>query len=121
MQHQFNSSGTVMKKAMRIAAVGLLATASLLWAATPAVARTNVDWSVNIGVPGPVYYPPPPPVYYAPPPVVYAPRPVYVAPPPVYVETYPAPYYGYPGYYRGHGWRDHGWRGHGWRRHHGDD
>src|SRR5579872_4017148 len=113
MHHEFNPSGTVMKKAMRIAAVGLLATASLLVLATPAVAHARVDWSVNIGVPGPVYYPPP--VYYAPPPVVYAPRPVYVEPPPVYVEAYPQPYYGYPGYYRHRGY---GWREHGWRRHH---
>ncbi|QRX83307.1 hypothetical protein [Glaciimonas sp. PAMC28666] len=101
-----------MKKALRIAALSLVAAASLLWSATPAMARTFVDWSVNVDVPGPAYYPPPPRVYYPPPPpVYYAPRPVYVQPPPVYVETYPSPYYRHPGYYRhGYGWREREWR-----------
>ncbi|PUA16963.1 hypothetical protein [Glaciimonas sp. PCH181] len=112
-----------MKKIMRIALVGLLATASMLWSATSANARTQVDWSVNIGVPGPAYYPPPP-VYYAPPPPVYyapppPPRPVYVQPPPVYVEAYPQPYYRYPDYHRrGHGWREREWRERDWRMRH---
>jgi len=52
----------------------------------------GVSWSVNIGVPGPVYAEPvyyaPPPVYYAPPPPVYyyqRPRPVVVYGPPAVV------------------------------------
>ena len=95
---------------------------ALLTAAGAAQARSDVNWSIGVGVPGvvvgarnggygggyyapapvysapPVYYAPPRPVYYAPPPVYYAPpRPVYYAP--------PAPVY-YGGY--GHGHRHHG-------------
>lgn len=62
---------------------GLLLVAALMFTATPATARVNVD--LNIGIPAPVYYVPPQPVYYV------QPRPVYVQPHPVYVH--PRPYY----------------------------
>jgi|SRR5271156_6697909 len=61
-------------------------TLGVLLAASAAQARIFVG--VGIGVPGPVYYPPPvvvapPPVVYAPPPAIYAPPPTaYIAPPP---------------------------------------
>ena len=68
-------------------------------------ASAEVNWSVNVGIPGvvvsepaPVYvepapvYAPPPPVYYRP-----ASRVYYGAPPPVYYR--PAPVYGEPIYY----------------------
>ena len=111
-----------------LAAVAAVALAGL-GASGAAQARSDVNWSIGVGVPGVVvgvgngypgyagyapqaYYAPPPPVYYAPPrPVYYAPpRPVYYAPPVVVG----APVYG--GYYRGGGhrhWRndDGGWRG----------
>ena len=101
------------------AGVGL----ALLVGAGAAQARSDVHWSVGVGVPGvvigagnvaPVYYTPPAPVYYAPPPVVYAP-PVYRAPRPVY---YAPPVMVAPpvGYYRGHG-RGHG---HGHHKHRRD-
>jgi len=73
---------------------------ALLTGAGAAQARSDVHWSVGIGVPGvvvgvggtPGYYAPPPVYYAPPPPVVYAPpRPVYYAPPPVYYS--PPPYY----------------------------
>ena len=74
--------------------------ASALGAASVAQARSDVSWSIGIGVPGvqvyggapqPVYVQPAP-VYYQPPPqVVYRPEPVYVRPAPVYVR--PAPVY----------------------------
>lgn len=94
---------------------------ALVAGAGSAQARSDVYWSVGVGVPGvavgvgnaaPVYYAPPAPVYYAPPPVVYAPQPVYRAPRPVY---YAPPVVVAPRYYRGlgHGYRhDHGYRGH---------
>ena len=74
--------------------------ASALGVASVAQARSDVSWSIGIGVPGvqvyggapqPVYVQPAP-VYYQPPPqVVYRPEPVYVRPAPVYVR--PAPVY----------------------------
>jgi hypothetical protein len=69
------------------AAAGVVA-AGALFAATSASARSDVSWSVGVGLPGvavgvggPAYYPapvyaPPAPVYYAPP------APVYYNPPP---------------------------------------
>ncbi|WP_313078896.1 hypothetical protein [Pulveribacter sp.] len=106
---------TATRSWLAAAGVGL----ALLVGAGTAQARSDVYWSVGVGVPGvvigagnaaPVYYTPPAPVYYAPPPVVYAP-PVYRAPRPVY---YAPPVVVSPpvGYYRGHG---HGHR----RGHHG--
>lgn len=88
-----------------IALAGVVALAAL-GAAAPAQARSDVVWSVGVGVPGvvigasnaaPMYYAPPP-VYYAPP-AYYAPHPVYYAPPPRY--------YGPPPHWRHH----HGKRG----------
>ncbi|SDM40652.1 hypothetical protein SAMN05428957_105230 [Oryzisolibacter propanilivorax] len=99
---------------------------ALLAGAGAAQARSDVQWSIGVGVPGvvvgasapgyytppaPVYYTPPPPVYYRPPaPVYYAPPPVYYRPPaPVYVA--PRPYYG-GGYYHHH---HHRYGGRDWR------
>jgi hypothetical protein len=66
---------------------GILAGATLLFAAAPAMARVDVD--LNIGVP---VYGAPQPVYVQPRPVYVQPQPVYVQPRPVYVH--PRPYYG---------------------------
>lgn len=108
--------------------------ASLLLLASPlANARDNVNWSLNIGVPG-VVYPAYTPTYQVPlynqPQVIYEqPRAVYVNPPPVYyypqqrVYVEPAPVYGPvyyesygpgPGYYGHHGRYNH-YRGYGER------
>jgi len=62
-----------------------LALAGGLFAGTAHAGRVN--WSVNINVPGPVYYEPAP-VYYAPPPTVY-----YAPPPPVYYRPRPVVVY----------------------------
>lgn len=75
-----------MNKSLTVSA-GIFATAALLFAAAPAMAR--VDVGVNIGVP----------IYGAPAPVYVQPQPVYVQPPPVYVQprpvyVHPRPYYG---------------------------
>lgn len=73
------------RKSSLIAAVAL---AGALFAGA-AQAGGHVNWSINIGVPGPVYAEPgyyaPPPVYYAPPPAYYRPRPVVVYGPPAVV------------------------------------
>lgn len=104
--------------ALASAALGL----ALLGGAGAAQARSDVYWSVGVGVPGvvvgassaaPVYYTPPP-VYYTPPPPVYhmppayrSPRPVYYGPPAVIISPRPPAYY------------HHGHRGHRGGRHHG--
>ena len=71
-----------------------------------AEARTDVQWSINIGLPvygapvyapAPVYYAPAP-VYYAPAPVYYAPAPQVVYPEPVVLYRRPVPAYGYSRY-----------------------
>lgn len=89
---------------LKWAAAGTVA-AGALFAATSASARSDVSWSIGVGVPGvavgvgapayypapapvyvpqaPVYYAPPPPVYYRPPPVYYRPAPVYYGPRPI--------------------------------------
>ena len=72
----------------------------------------RVNWSVNIGVPGPVVYRPPVayqprPIYVQPQPVYVQPRPVYVQAAPVYYTAYGRPYYGYPGHWHRH---HHHWR-----------
>lgn len=77
---------TILKAAVA-AAIG----ATVLFSATPAMARVNVD--VNIGGPGPVYVHPHP--------VYVQPRPVYVQPRPVYVHPAPV-YYNRPHWNRGH-------------------
>lgn len=66
-----------MKKTLTVSA-GILALATLMFTAAPAMAR--VDVGVNIGVPGPVYVQPQP--------VYVQPRPVYMQPQPVYVERH---------------------------------
>jgi hypothetical protein len=101
-----------MKKLI-LAASAFVAGATLFFAATPAMARVDVD--INVGVPG--FYTPQP-VYVQPRPVYVDPRPVYVQPQPVYVQ--PRPFYQPPprvvyGPPHHHGWRDHDGRG----RHHG--
>jgi hypothetical protein len=78
-----------MNRSSKIAALGLLALAGAFGVAA-AQARSNVYFSVDVGVPlahpWPVYLAPPavvyplPPVLYLPPRVVYAPRPFYVRP-----------------------------------------
>lgn len=111
----------IMKKSLVLVASFLTAGIALT-AAAPASARVN--WSVNVGVGGYGYYPPPvayaPRAYYPAPPAVYAPAPVYVQPiyqqpayaPPVYVQ--PAQYYSAPVYIQnrpGPYWRDPHYRG----------
>src|SRR5436190_1988086 len=95
-----------MKKVLTVAA-GLIASATLMLAAAPAMARVDVD--LNIGLPG---------VYVAPAPVYYQPRPVYVQPRPVYIEPEPVYYQPQPYYYveRGRYWDGHEHR---WHEHHG--
>ena len=81
-------------------AAGVVAACATLIATT---ASAEVNWSVNVGVPG-VVVPEPAPVYVEPAPV-YAPAPVYYGPaprveyraPPVYYR--PAPVYDAPVYY----------------------
>jgi PXPV repeat (3 copies) len=68
-----------MKNSLTIAA-GLIASAALMMAASPAMA--HVDVGVNIGIPG-VFAAP---VYVVPQPVYVEPQPVYVQPRPVYIE-----------------------------------
>ena len=116
---------------------------SALGAASVAQARSDISWSIGIGLPGlqvyggapqpvyvqpaPVYYQAPPPVYYQPPPpVYYQPAPVYVRPAPVYYEPAPVVYQRPPIYVQpqvdypqwGHRWQQRDWdeghgRGHG--------
>jgi hypothetical protein len=74
-----------MKKYLGMAA-GVMAGATLILAASPAMARTDVD--INIGIPG-VVYAQPAPVYVQPQPVYVQPRPVYVQPQRVYVQPQP--------------------------------
>ncbi|KAF3996815.1 PXPV repeat protein [Glaciimonas immobilis] len=116
-----------MKKIISIAA-GLLASAALLMAASPAMA--HVDVGVNIGLPGifvapePVYVQPEP-VYIAPRPIYVQPRPVYLQPRPVYIEQQQEPEW------RGRQWQENRFRedrrdyhrGHhkGWKDEHDDD
>lgn len=128
----------VMKNIRSMRALAAVAAVALagLGASGAAQARSDVNWSIGVGVPGAVvgvgngyqgyapqaYYAPPAPVYYAPPPpVYYAPaRPVYYAPP-VVVSPPAYGYYGgrYNNHHRhGHDHRgDRGDRGNGhWRR-----
>ena len=119
-----NDKSSTFGKVARVGAVATLAVAGLV-AAGGAQARSDVAFSLGIGVPGvavgvsnapyyqpaPVYYQPQPvysqpaPVYYQPAPVYYEPAPVYYRPAPVY---FGATYYGGRGYY-GHGYH-HGHR-----------
>jgi hypothetical protein len=85
-----------MRKWSAFVAVPVLAAAGLFGSAA-AHARSDVQWSISIGVP----FFAPPPVYYAPPPVYYAPpRPVIVRPAPIYYAPRHHGYHGHPGYHR---------------------
>lgn len=81
-----------MNKNTSIAA-GLIASAMLMMAASPAMAR--VDVGINIGIPG----------------LYIAPEPVYVQPPPVYVQSRPV----YIEQDRESEWRERNMRAHEWR------
>ena len=100
---------------MRIAITAGLSALLCFAAAPAAMARdhSGVNWSVNVGVPGPVVYGPPvvyqpQPVYVQPRAVYVQPRAVYVQPAPVYYSSYGRPYYGH----RGHGYYRHHHHGH---------
>jgi hypothetical protein len=88
---------TIMKKSLIFGFSALVASTLLM--AAPAQARGS--WSVNVGIGGFGYYPPPvvyaaPRAYY-PPPVVYSPAPVYpVVQQPVVEYSAPVVVYGYP-------------------------
>ena len=73
-----------MNKPMTVLA-GILAAAVLMFSATPAMARVDVD--LNIGVPG-YEYAQPQPVYVQPRPVYVHQRPVYYAPQPYYSDRH---------------------------------
>ena len=100
-----------MNRYRKFAALGLLAVGGLLGTGLTQ-ARSNVYFSVDIGVP--VAYPqvvygvPPPPVYAPPPAVVYVPPPVFEVPRPVYLRPQPVYLYGPAAYYyRGKPWKHH--------------
>ncbi len=102
-------------------AAAALAVAALS-AASAAHARSDVQFSIAIGIP-PVYVQPGPvhvqpwPVYVQPAPVYDRPRTVYVQPAPIYVQ--PAPY-GY-FYENGRDWRREQWERRHFRHHRGWD
>jgi hypothetical protein len=118
-----------------LTATRFLATAALalgaLGAANAAWARSDVQFSIGVQLPG---------VYAAPAPIYVQPTPVYVDPQPVYSQPmYSMPVYSVPtqvyvaparpawGYYDNHGWRRDQWRRrewarqHEWEEHHGRD
>jgi hypothetical protein len=117
------NNGSAKRSAIIAGAAAALAVAALGFA-TSAQARSDVQFSVGVGLPGvavgvsnayPVYggYPQQP-VYVQPAPVYVQPRPVYVQPAPVYYEQpqvyyRPRPVYVQPApvYYE----RPHGWQG----------
>ena len=101
---------------------GIAALAGVMTFMLAPLANAQGHGSVQIGVGGAPYYPPPPVVYAPPPPAVYAPRvvaPVVVAPAPYpsayyYGRPAPAGYYWQPGYYvskkgKGHGHGNQRW------------
>lgn len=112
---------TNVKKYLTFAA-GLLTCASLMLAATPALARSDVSVGINIGIPG-LYAAP---VYVEPRPVYVEPRVIYTQPRPIYIEQGPV-YYQRPQWedreHRGRHWKDRDHRGRDWkhRRHDRDD
>ena len=73
-----------MSKTMTVSTC-ILAAALLIFSATPAMARVDVD--LNIGVPGHMYVQPQP-VYVQPRPVYVHQRPVYYAPQPYYSDRH---------------------------------
>ena len=83
-----------LAKPLLAGAIGLAALAAV----PAAQARSDVQFSIGIGVP--YGYVQPAPVYVQPAPVYVQPQPVYVQPEPVYIVPRPA-YYGQ-GYYYGH-------------------
>ena len=108
-----------MKKYLTVVASGLMAGATFMFAATPAMAeRPRVDWSINIGSLG----------YYPPPPVYGQPQAIYSAPYGVYAQQapmYPRAFYGYQErewqerQWRQRQWRERQWREERWHGHHG--
>lgn len=119
----------------RLSPAKFLATAALalgaLGAVTAAQARSDVQFSIGVQVPG-VYAQPAPvymeqqPVYVQPQPVYVQPRPVYVQPRPVYAQpAYPTQVYVNPAwgaygrsYDNDRDWRRAEWRRRQWERHH---
>lgn len=109
----------------RLTSTRFLATAALalgaLGAATAAQARSDVQFSIGLGLPGvyaaPVYVQPQP-VYVEPQPVYVQPRPVYTQPYGVATEVYVAPARPAWGYYDNGDWRRAEWRRREWARHH---
>jgi hypothetical protein len=113
------------------AAIGVM----LLIAAPAAGAHNRVNWSVNVGVPSPVYpayygqpaYYNAPSTYYSAPPAIYTrPQPVYVQPAPIYYppqRVYVEPVSGYGSIYdrnyepRPHYWRNEGWSNYEYHHH----
>jgi hypothetical protein len=97
-----------MKKSLVAATAGVLAGATMLMCAAPAMAHDRIGFGISVGLPvAPVAYVAPPPVY---------------APAPVVVGAYgPVVQVGAP-YYYGRDWRyDHGFHGYryggrGWHR-----
>ncbi|HEX7890491.1 MAG TPA: hypothetical protein VF522_14105 [Ramlibacter sp.] len=89
-----------LAKPLLAGAIGLAALAAV----PAAQARSDVQFSIGIGVP--YGYVQPAPVYVQPAPVYVQPQPVYVQPEPVYVVPRPAyydqGYYGGQGYYNGY-------------------
>jgi hypothetical protein len=107
-QHFFARAKFIERRAMnrrcamkKFSALAGLLTGSMMLAATPTLARTNVDVHIGIGVPGVYVYPAP--VYPAP--VYVHPQPVYVQPYPVYVQ--PRPVYVHPPHFHRHDRSDH--------------
>src|SRR4051812_37049808 len=94
-----------MKTTIAIKTAALMAACGLMMISTSASA--GVHWSVNVGIPAPVYVQPAP-VYVQPQPVYVQPQPVYVQPAPVYGGVYYYDAYGRP-YYRHHRHHHHGW------------
>jgi len=99
-----------MKNFITIAAASF-AGVVLALAASPALARTDVE--VNIGVPG--VFVQPAPVYMQPRPVYAEPRPVYVEPAPVYVRPGPVYIQPQPVYVERRDWRERQWHESQWR------
>lgn len=88
---------------------GVLTSIVAVVALSSTPARADVDWFINLGIPG-VVVPPPAPVYVAPPPVYLPPPPrVIYQPPPVQYGGYSSGYY-YdappPDYYRRRYWQE---------------
>lgn len=99
-----------MKKPLIPPLAALLAGATLLFAAQPAMARDHMDWSVKVSAP--VAFAPPPVVYHEPVVVYRQPRRAYQQP--IHVVHYNRHYQGY----REHAWREQQRRAYYARHHH---